>query len=101
MNQLKVVLIFVIIFLLYKLCNKKDVIEGWTNLTGNPGTWSHKGNRNPENGQWRSWYDWFRMQGANRIRRESDKGPKVCMSDTANFQAGWTGMAINAAERVY
>ena len=28
MNQLKVVLIFVIIFLLYKICNKKDVIEG-------------------------------------------------------------------------
>ena len=28
MNQLKIVLIFIIILLLYKICNKKDVIEG-------------------------------------------------------------------------
>ena len=86
MNQLKVVLIFVIIFLLYKICNKKDVIEGWDNKTGNSGYWAQNSDRNPEHRQWQTWYDWFRYAGHNNVRRESNKSKsgqwKTCMSDT-------------------
>ena len=71
MNQLKVVLIFVIIFLLYKICNKKDVIEGWDNKTGEIPDIGHKiVIEIKQHRQWQSWYDWFRYAGHNNVRRQ-------------------------------
>jgi len=95
MNQLKIILIFIILFILYKLCNKKDVVEGWDNQTGISGYWGNNGVRNPEDGGHisRSWYDWFRYKGHKTIRRESDyyqnTGGKMCMSDTPHHRDGW------------